>query len=301
MDSIGPGTVPGRPGHAQEPLRQGRRTVTRETKLALIIGFALVMVVGVLISDHLAASNRTPIADLTTGPAGAAASTETARATGSRPATERSSQRDATTRPTRLVPTQPLVQLNQGSTRSSQPGSQTGRSRSTFAEAIERARDSVDSIGDLFNPATRTSPAAGSPAATGQSRAPPTVWHTVVENESLWEIAKAYYGRGSRWSEIAAANPGRVGADGAVREGVKIKIPGGQTAPVVASTPTPARSTTAGGGDSYTVKAGDTLGQIAQRLLGTMKRADEIMVLNRTVISSADEIRVGMVLEMPAR
>ncbi len=38
------------------------RTVTRELKLALIVGFALVLVVTVLISDHLSHARQTELA-----------------------------------------------------------------------------------------------------------------------------------------------------------------------------------------------------------------------------------------------
>ena len=50
---------------------------------------------------------------------------------------------------------------------------------------------------------------------------------------------------------------------------------------------------------TYTVKKGDTLGQIAQRELGTMKRADEIVKLNK--LKSASSIREGMKLSLPTK
>ena len=56
-----------------------------------------------------------------------------------------------------------------------------------------------------------------------------------------------------------------------------------------------------GGAWSYTVKKGDTLGLISQRELGTVKRMQDILDLNKDQIDNADEITVGMVLKMPAR
>jgi len=47
------------------------------------------------------------------------------------------------------------------------------------------------------------------------------------------------------------------------------------------------------------VKKGDTLGQIAMRELGTSKRANEILTLNK--LSDANSIRVGQKLKLPAK
>ncbi len=134
--------------------------------------------------------------------------------------------------------------------------------------------------------------------------------HTVKKNESLYKIAAKYYGDGNRWREIAKANRGRVGAEGGVRTGVTLMIPNAteiappsrHSAPTtrpaerrIAETPTRSKPTT------YTVAKNDSLGEISQRFLGTVKRMGEIVKANADKINDPDDIRVGMVLKIPAR
>ncbi len=160
--------------------------------------------------------------------------------------------------------------------------------------------------------------------------------YTVQNNDTLFRIAEAHYGDGHLWRALADANEGRVGANGAVRVGVSLVLPdmlNGQpvlsgwnssgtqaqppstqaSAPAPAPAPaaarpqaqntstTPAAQPAASGARTYTVQRGDTLGRIAQRELGTVRRMREIIDLNRDRIDDADDIRVGMTLRLPPR
>ncbi len=49
----------------------------------------------------------------------------------------------------------------------------------------------------------------------------------------------------------------------------------------------------------YTVKSGDCLSMICAKHLGTCRRVDEILKLNKDRIDSADDIAAGMVLKLP--
>jgi nucleoid-associated protein YgaU len=146
-------------------------------------------------------------------------------------------------------------------------------------------------------------------------------WYTVAAGDSAFKIAKKFYGKGEYWKQLQAYNGNRIGTDGSVRVGVRVKVPeaaklGIKDAPVVKADEKVATKTlnkpeakAAEGpkadpkpetsGRSYTVKKGDTLGQIAQRELGTMKRADEIVKLNK--LKSASSIREGMKLSLPTK
>jgi nucleoid-associated protein YgaU len=50
---------------------------------------------------------------------------------------------------------------------------------------------------------------------------------------------------------------------------------------------------------TYTVKAGDTLRKIAEKLLGDADKWKEIYEANRDTIKDPNVIRVGMELEIP--
>jgi nucleoid-associated protein YgaU len=60
--------------------------------------------------------------------------------------------------------------------------------------------------------------------------------------------------------------------------------------------PTPAKASM----KTYTVKSGDTLGEIAKRELGSASKYMEIFNANRDLLSDPDKIKPGQVLKMPA-
>jgi LysM repeat protein len=55
----------------------------------------------------------------------------------------------------------------------------------------------------------------------------------------------------------------------------------------------------AGGCKSYTVRAGDTLGKIAARALGSAARHGELLAANSDKVKSATSLQVGTVLQIP--
>lgn len=50
-------------------------------------------------------------------------------------------------------------------------------------------------------------------------------WHTVANNDSLFAISKKYYGDGKYWKKLAEANKGRMGDNNTLRPGVRLLIP----------------------------------------------------------------------------
>lgn len=53
------------------------------------------------------------------------------------------------------------------------------------------------------------------------------------------------------------------------------------------------------GAPTYTVKPDETLSEIAQRVLGTARRWEELFELNRSILSDPNTIRAGMELRLP--
>ena len=282
--------------------------MTRDTKLALVVGFALVLAVGVLISDHFASGYRTPPADLVEQPARPEAR-DLVRSAGEAVAPR--------VREHRVLPTGP-VELRLG-TRPDADGVSTPRSAPRGLLPHELAARESRLVLPLADVEIRPrgepdkSVAPGG-ASSGPDHAVSERWHVVVSGESLWTIAERYYGTGSASGGLARANADRVSKSGMVRVGVRLRIPapealglkGKLPAEVAHETPAPRgpgshkRSLTLTGG-THTVRKNETLSEIASRELGRSTRMGEIVALNRDQISDPDEIRAGMVLRLPKK
>jgi nucleoid-associated protein YgaU len=61
------------------------------------------------------------------------------------------------------------------------------------------------------------------PPETGENRY--TQWHEVVSGDTLWKIAKKYYGDGSLYMEIFNANPDVLTDPDKIQVGQKLRIP----------------------------------------------------------------------------
>ncbi len=164
----------------------------------------------------------------------------------------------------------------------------------------------------------RVAPVKGQPAPAptptpAPAPAPPATREVVVgDGDSLWRIAARELGDGKRWKEIATLNGIEDGDD--VKAGARLRLPAASKTQTPASnTPAPSAKPQAkpepksepkaapapsstGEQRIYIVRAGDTLGRIAQRELGSAKRVDELRLLNSI---SGDVIRVGESLRLP--
>lgn len=280
--------------------------MTREHKLALIVGFALVLAVAILISDHFSGASRAQ-------GGGVVADNQTPELFG------QSGREIAFDLPGAQDFTQPPA----GETLNGRPVDSRVASNDSGPSVLESLADSVNTaLHDLRN--GNTPPVALQTETTktiemGKPVNPPTPdetvalrdykRHNVQANETLWGIAAKYYGDGNLYQNLARHNAGRVGEGGTVHPGVTILIPPKHillagdlpTINTPTNTGAPVTTPTKNTARTYTVKKGDTLGLISQRELGTVKRMQEIIDLNRDQIDNADEIRVGMTLKLPAR
>ncbi len=285
--------------------------MTREIKLALILGCALVLVVGVLISDHFSGARRTPIVTV-----------------GSEPLTVVSRREDVGFRDARadVVRPAPAAPANTELSRiltDPNPAPQVEPSGETvvaLADPAERQAQSLIAAQDqrLMEEARNLGVDLAAPGVAGidGKTVPGMKEHTVKTGETLWEIAQKHYGDGSQYKRIVEANKDRLGA-GKMAAGLKLRIPP-KNPPAVAAVAMPAIKTDtvalkvdAAKADPakadpksdkkrvYTVREGDTLAKIAERTLGSRNRARELASINN--LKDPDDISIGLELRLPTR
>lgn len=186
---------------------------------------------------------------------------------------------------------------------------------------------------------TEAAPRERAPVSRSADDAPFATYR-VQEGDTLWSLSTKFLGDGRRHDEIVSINKDRLGPANTLRVGASIRIPsssasGGRTSPVPGArekpsatrkaperTPVTALASASGsagpGGAvakkpptkdpkakassrTYTVKSGDTLSQIAQKMLGSSQRYDDIIEANASTLGDEDTLEVGMVLTIPAR
>lgn len=201
--------------------------MTREHKLALIVGFSLVLVLGVLLSDHFSKARNM-------APAMASASTGQASNYGAGNALS------SATPPSKLPESQPPVTIQTPGTGNSQVAMGTPSGRIPGSVPLEAAGGDVRGqslpgmdrpLAGVVSERVPVDPGQGTQGGTPSSGLPvsrePLKRHEVKEGDSIYRIASAVYGDGNLWSKIReySGNKGKIGDNGAMREGVTILLP----------------------------------------------------------------------------
>jgi nucleoid-associated protein YgaU len=130
--------------------------------------------------------------------------------------------------------------------------------------------------------------AGGASSGTGAAGVGGGKTHVVAKGETLGDISKAYFGTTTKWKQIVEANPGvrpenlKVGQSLAIPD-LPVAAPGATAAPI--------------GGNTYTVKSGDTLESIAASTLGKKSAWKQIVEANPGLQPTA--LRIGQVLAIP--
>lgn len=315
--------------------------MTRESKLAMMIAVTLILLVGVLLSDHLSGARSaefdepitpqpaTPVAGLPGAGEPIAALPLPIR---QEPAPEQVSNEPS---PEIFEP----IEIPQGFRAIAQRGAgvieeamQTiaapGAAPALVIPGSDLPSEPEPRFGGLFEPVDPiqvTLPPRGdtpvkrmpeptveparpqiTPANTPASPPARQSWrtHTVVEGDSLYRLAARYLGDGKRWPELQKLNDDILNGSENVQLGMVLKVApqaSAQTTATPARQQAPSRSNARPDANhrTYVVLKGDSLGKIAQSLLGTSRRMNEIVELN--ALKDPDDIRVGQTLKIPAR
>lgn len=335
--------------------------MTREHKLALIVGFSLVLIVGVLISDHFSPARRqdisadgmsagTPV-KFGSSPDGLRVPAEptsrpqlpdamTSNNVANRLPEQPTYQPPVITPPSAATPTPVAIpqpdELVMGGP--AQAPTVPEPLRNDFEPASGTIGERLAASGGNNTPGSGNAtlpqesaltkpvdrPTIVPPAAPSKPYSSGSMSrYTIQEGDSIYRIAVTQYGDGTLWARLREFNPGKIGDEGELRDGVVIELPPrdvllGQAVlpppgmkPAPQSTPrreSPSKADSpqkrdgnAPGFTVYVVQRGDDLGTVAKKTLGSVKRWREIAAANKDVLPDPDVLSEGLKLRIPSR
>lgn len=295
--------------------------MTKETKVGLLVGLALIIVVGILLSDHVANSSRQPqailsnvgnnVRDSVAIPQPVAIPVVLDNPVG--PASPVPTQEEL--KPQTPVAGNLVVGIGPG-------GSVKSLTQTTAAptvgqttmplEASEASDQPAAANENVANPSAATPTDAGvTPIALNEPPSSPKALkqYKVQSGDTLGKLAHRFYGTRSHAAieAILKANPELKGDPTRLAIGRTYVIPafGNSQSPDVAKVQA---STDHAGlpshahaiASTYTVKSGDTLWKIASQQLGSSAEWKQIAQLNHSAVKGGT-LTVGMVLKLPAK
>ncbi len=125
---------------------------------------------------------------------------------------------------------------------------------------------------------------SGSGSNAGGSAVAPTTY-VVKKGDTLWSIAKAFYGNGAMWSKIFEDNKSVIKDPNKIYVGMVLKL-----YPTIS---------VAIAGTPYTIQSGDTLSSIARKVYGSPRKWRDIYKANKETIKNPNKIYKGQVIVLP--
>lgn len=315
--------------------------MTRENKLALVVGFGLILFIGILISDHFSVARSQTSANLMN------------RRIDDPLVTQPRNEPDLIALKPEPPPVAPLLQPGEPAMTTAQLGtnnhaieSMTPEQRSMINRDVNlaqgRAPEPSETTGRVprdVEPIDTLNPREGTAQLTmqdGRSQdevelpgfvrvvedQPVNVkdvrFHDVKGGESMFAICKQYYGTTELVDALAKFN--KMDDPASLRQGRRLLIPPPEAIGGKAKAPPAAKPNGSGtsalrptaiasstqkpdvktkpAAKTYTVKPGDSLSGIAQRMLGDKDRWRDLHKLNRKVIEDPDKLKTGTVLKL---
>lgn len=175
--------------------------MTRENKLAMVVGFGLLLFVGILLSDHFSAAQRQDTARLSTA----------------------DRNRDRPAPPISIAPMPAAGVAIAQQTEVMPTGGNDIRQASAvtpISSAPELARASVKPLDPVAPIGAKTTPTAGK-----QESEPGVRLRPIAEGETLYAICKKEYGDGSLAGALAKYNQKAIPDATRMRKGVTLRLP----------------------------------------------------------------------------
>lgn len=233
--------------------------MTREHKLALLVGFSLVLIVGVLISDHFSPARNQEVSagSMSAGTpvkfGGSAAGLQVAaepRFDAQLPSTLSSEPPMPQRLPEQIgsraeeslasseigTGTRPFEMTMSGGRSGGANGAAPDPLKSDFEPATGQFGERLARGGDgaltaspspdsALNRSTTTIVPPPAPPQGKQYSTGTVTRHTVREGDSVFRIAATHYGDGTLWPRLRDFNRGKIGSEGEIREGVVLELP----------------------------------------------------------------------------
>jgi|GEM_PF-4105192 len=301
--------------------------MTKETKVGLLIGLGIILLIGIVVSDHLSKAQKQEPASLTDWAPQIGESISPNNHQSDPFAQTQRQQRSTRTDPiplpgelgtsnrpqtTTRTPRNNTVQQQQ-QRRNTSPGEDALARRTRQTEPRQIPSASVVTPGPAPSSSVdRTAAQQPSPVIANrvEMRVQPQlisnyntkpILHKVQNGETLYEIANLYYGSDKYWVQLRDANPRHVTVDGRIQAGTTLTIPHRGSLGPPQQAQRNQETDTASGRQAQTieVKSGQTLSEIAQAHLGGASRWPLLLKANRDQLRSPEQLRPGMKLRLP--
>jgi nucleoid-associated protein YgaU len=258
--------------------------MTRETKIGLLVGMGVIILIGILISDHLSVAQRQQQAHLSAGipeidqdmvppPAVDRTIGQQARRVDPLPLPQELTQQAQPQNPGPVVLKQDLYPAIIPGSPTTQPAVVSADPRPTTQDrTLVPASPHAGEFVVVTGPGSAQPPvvAAITPEQLKPAPVPAEpkqVVHFVGKSETLSDISRKYFGTPGQWKLIYEANKDKMSSPDQLRPGVRLIIPAAPSAPAAAGT-------TAIGSASPSPE-GSTLRVVAERPAGSDKPADK--------------------------
>ena len=182
--------------------------MTRENKLAMVVGFGLLLFVGILVSDHFSTAQRQGSANLDRpDPSRIRVARQISIAPIAGATTVQSTEVMAANTSTDVRPTSNLI--------------------AAPPQEVPRTTTGVRPISNVPNAAPETVIASTEKIKTTkvQESEPGVQLHPIAEGETLYSICAKEYGDGSLWKELAEYNKKALPNAAKLRKGVTLRLP----------------------------------------------------------------------------